>query len=56
MWFIQISDIHLQEIERGKQYENLKVFGDKILPSVNPSHVLATGDISNGINPFLQSM
>ena len=47
MWFLHLSDLHISMLS-SKASDNFVSFVDKILPAVNPSFVLATGDLTDG--------
>lgn len=51
-----MTDMHLQESNKGKQYENFKNFLDNILPKINPNFVINSGDITNGIETIFSSI
>lgn len=56
MWWVMMTDMHLQESNKGKQYENFKNFLDNILPKINPNFVINSGDITNGIETIFSSI
>ncbi|KAJ6248647.1 helicase related [Anaeramoeba flamelloides] len=48
IWFLQVSDTHLSQFSK-KRSQNFENFLKEIVPSVNPSFVLHTGDITDSL-------
>ncbi|KAM0683918.1 hypothetical protein MDAP_000655 [Mitosporidium daphniae] len=47
IWFLHVSDIHISKLS-SRSSDHFLSFVDNILPTVNPSFVLATGDLTDG--------
>lgn len=51
-YFLQISDLHLQDPSLNSRYENFRTFLKIVLPAVNPLFVLNTGDSCHSQNDY----
>ncbi|XP_077866120.1 transmembrane protein 62-like [Saccoglossus kowalevskii] len=48
-WFVQISDIHLNEMESSSRYHHLQHFCMKYIDIIQPKLVLVTGDLTDSM-------
>uniref|UniRef100_T1IQP5 AD domain-containing protein n=1 Tax=Strigamia maritima TaxID=126957 RepID=T1IQP5_STRMM len=47
IWFLQISDLHLSKFADSKRVQQLREFCNRVVKTIKPSLVLATGDLTD---------
>ncbi|XP_065919104.1 transmembrane protein 62-like isoform X2 [Dysidea avara] len=46
-WFVQVSDLHISKFEHHSRVSDFRELCSKVIPSIDPSLVLVTGDLTD---------